>query len=218
VQPLRIVVNILTLIFLLRFWPVPGGRSPLGGVEPITVQVAFSEFVRQVQKNEVRRVVIDSSSNTFTFALRDSSPLYKMLPESLDRQHLTFQTVRPGDYPTPYELMLKQGVQFSAVDKKAGRLTTLMTYAASALIVIAVLNRLPIKLLPGQRGTGRRHSSSTSVQNPVTFEDVAGVDEAKEELKEIMVRGSGNLLCRPHFLLAQPRPAPHYFGWKLASG
>lgn len=27
-----------------------------------------------------------------------------------------------------------------------------------------MLNRLPIKLLPGQRGTGRRHSSSTSVQ------------------------------------------------------
>lgn len=46
--------------------------------------------------------------------------------ESLDRQHITFQTVRPGDYPTPYELMLKQGVQFSAVDRKAGRLTTLM--------------------------------------------------------------------------------------------
>lgn len=135
--------------------------------------------------------------------------------------------MRPSDYPTPYELMLKQGVQFSAVDKKAGRLSTLMvggrgwvgvcwvagwvlgagclacvaclacltwctlrrrcahpangipclmpqpplcppsrlqTYAASALIVIAVLNRLPIKLLPGQRGTGRRHSTSTAVQ------------------------------------------------------
>lgn len=46
-------------------------------------QVAFSEFVRQVQKNEVKRVVIDSPSNTFTFALRDSSPLYKMLPGEL---------------------------------------------------------------------------------------------------------------------------------------
>lgn len=121
--------------------------------------------------------------NAFTFALRDSSPLYKMLPgecrqtgnfydslllllfaaarlshpfiilsrllsraswpanpvivlqrchsashhaESLDRQHITFQTVRPGDYPTPYELMLKQGVQFSAVDRKGSRLTMLM--------------------------------------------------------------------------------------------
>lgn len=45
--------------------------------------MAFSEFVRQVQKNEVKRVVIDSPSNTFTFALRDSSPLYKMLPGGL---------------------------------------------------------------------------------------------------------------------------------------
>lgn len=48
-----------------------------------TPQVAFSEFVRQVQKNEVKRVVIDSASNTFTFALRDSSPLYKMIPGEL---------------------------------------------------------------------------------------------------------------------------------------
>lgn len=37
-------------------------------------------------------------------------------------------------------------------------------YAATALVIIAVLNRLPIKLLPGQRGAGRRHSSSTSAQ------------------------------------------------------
>lgn len=43
-------------------------------------QVAFSEFVKQVQKNEVQRVVIDSTSNSFTFSLRPSSPLYKMLP------------------------------------------------------------------------------------------------------------------------------------------
>ena len=34
------------------------------------------------------------------------------------------------------------------------------TYAAAALVVIAVLNRLPIKLLPGQRGTGRRHATA----------------------------------------------------------
>lgn len=38
----------------------------------------------------------------------------------------------------------------------------MQTYAATALVVIAVLNRLPIKLLP-QRGAGRRHAS-TQVQ------------------------------------------------------
>ncbi|KAL4429196.1 hypothetical protein ABPG77_010175 [Micractinium sp. CCAP 211/92] len=183
-QPLRIALNIAMVMFLMRFWPVPGGRSPLGQVEPVTVQVAFSEFVKQVQKNEVQRVVIDSASNSFTFTLRPSSPLYKMLPESLDRNHMTFTTIRPADYPTPYEAMLKHNIQFSALDKKAGRLSTLMTYAATALVVIAVLNRLPIKLLP-QRGAGRRHAS-TQVQDPITFDDVAGVDEAKEELKEIV--------------------------------
>lgn len=183
-QPLRIALNIAMVMLLMRFWPVPGGRSPLGQVEPVTVQVAFSEFVKQVQKNEVQRVVIDSASNSFTFSLRPSSPLYKMLPESLDRNHLTFTTIRPADYPTPYEAMLKHNIQFSALDRKAGRLSTLMTYAASALVVIAVLNRLPIKLLP-QRGAGRRHASA-QVQDPITFDDVAGVDEAKEELKEIV--------------------------------
>ncbi|KAL4443397.1 hypothetical protein ABPG75_011134 [Micractinium tetrahymenae] len=183
-QPLRIALNIAMVMFLMRFWPVPGGRSPLGQVEPVTVQVAFSEFVKQVQKNEVQRVVIDSASNSFTFTLRPSSPLYKMLPESLDRNHLNFTTIRPADYPTPYDAMLKHNIQFSALDRKAGRLSTLMTYAATALVVIAVLNRLPVKLLP-QRGAGRRHASAR-VQNPITFDDVAGVDEAKEELKEIV--------------------------------
>ena len=43
-------------------------------------QVAFSEFAKQVQKNEVRQVVIDSASNSFTFTLRPTSALYKMLP------------------------------------------------------------------------------------------------------------------------------------------
>ena len=124
--------------------------------------------------------------------------------------------------------------------------TPLQTYAVTALVVIAVLNKLPIKLLP-QRGAGRRHTASTQaqvrgrcsvfgpanarpvlacpgfaifkhcratprsdasplclsaalplcvlmgclsvvlLQEPITFADVAGVDEAKEELKEIVV-------------------------------
>lgn len=53
---------------------------------------------------------------------------------------------------------------FSASLKCPARPSAPQTYAATALVIIAVLNRLPIKLLPGQRGAGRRHSSSTSAQ------------------------------------------------------
>jgi hypothetical protein len=46
--------------------------------------------------------------------------------ESLDRQKLAFHTTRPSDYPTPYDLLLRNNVQFSAVEKRGSRLTTLM--------------------------------------------------------------------------------------------
>lgn len=35
----------------------------------------------------------------------------RLLVESLDRNHLTFTTIRPADYPTPYEAMLKHNIQ-----------------------------------------------------------------------------------------------------------
>lgn len=55
-------------------------------------------------------------------------------------------------------------------------------------LLLGALNRLPIKL--PRKGAGRRHGGSVSSlpQHTVTFDDVAGVDEAKEELSEIVVR------------------------------
>lgn len=58
------------------------------------------------------------------------------------------------------------------------------TYAFWLMVIIAVLNRVPLRL--PNRGSGRKHSSSSQTINVVKFDDVAGVDEAKEELKEIV--------------------------------
>lgn len=55
-------------------------------------------------------------------------------------------------------------------------------------LLLSALNRLPLKL--PQRGAGRRHLGSQP-QQTVTFDDVAGVDEAKEELAEIVVCRQG---------------------------
>jgi hypothetical protein len=58
-------------------------------------------------------------------------------------------------------------------------------YVVAVGMILGAMNRLPIKL--PRRGPGRRHSSGGSLQQTVTFDDVAGVDEAKEELSEIVV-------------------------------
>jgi len=78
----------------------------------------------------------------------------------------------------------------------------IQNYVFIALLLITVLNRFQVKL-PGRggAGTGRRHTSSPQNNNGkkgfldddtnndssrITFDDVAGVDEAKEELQEVV--------------------------------
>ena len=65
-------------------------------------------------------------------------PVLPCTAESLDRNHLNFQTIRPADYPTPYAAMLKNNIQFSAMDRKAGRMSTLMV---SPCVTMRLLGR-----------------------------------------------------------------------------
>jgi cell division protease FtsH len=74
-------------------------------------------------------------------------------------------------------------------------------YGLYAVLFLSALNRLPIKL--PAKGTGRKHRGGGGARgggagaegarrgaggSTVLFADVAGVDEAKEELQEIVVR------------------------------
>jgi hypothetical protein len=61
-------------------------------------------------------------------------------------------------------------------------------YAFYAALLLAAFNRLPLRLPTRGPLAGRKHNKSgENSSTPVTFADVAGVDEAKEELQEIVV-------------------------------
>jgi ATP-dependent Zn protease len=65
-------------------------------------------------------------------------------------------------------------------------------YAFYAALLLAAFNRLPLRLPTRGPLAGRKHNKSgENSSTPVTFADVAGVDEAKEELQEIVVCGTG---------------------------
>lgn len=55
-------------------------------------------------------------------------------------------------------------------------------------LLLSALNKLPLKL--PQNSAGRRHNQKSSTSESITFDDVAGVDEAKEELAEVVVSDS----------------------------
>ena len=67
-------------------------------------------------------------------------------------------------------------------------------YALYIGLVLSFLNRFPVKM--PQRSSARRYQGQVP-RTAITFKDVAGVDEAKEELAEVVVC----LLCRFYLLL-----------------
>lgn len=70
----------------------------------------------------------------------------------------------------------------------------MQVYAFYGFLLLSAFNRLPLRL-PTRQLAGRKHKGGDSSSSNVTFADVAGVDEAKEELQEIVV--SCGAACLP---------------------
>ncbi|KAA6422718.1 MAG: ATP-dependent zinc metalloprotease FTSH chloroplastic-like [Trebouxia sp. A1-2] len=177
----RIAFNVTAFLLLMRIWPLHG-RSPLGQAQPVAVQVPFSEFIQQTDSDHVSAVTVDNRSVKYT--LRPDASAFRNIPQKDEAVNVAFQTTRPADYAMPYGTLVKQGVQFAAVDSRNSPILTVMVYAMYIGLLLSALNKLPLKL-PGN-SAGRRHVQKSSTSEPVTFDDVAGVDEAKEELAEVV--------------------------------
>lgn len=75
-----------------------------------------------------------------------------------------------------------------SIPDKVCCLLCLQVYAIYIGLLLSALNKLPLKL--PQNSAGRRHNQKSSNSESITFDDVAGVDEAKEELAEVVVSNS----------------------------
>lgn len=71
-QPVRLLINLLMLFFLMRIWPV-GGRLGLGEGETVVVSVPFSEFIRRVKHDDVQSVAIDGLHINFSLKPHSNS-------------------------------------------------------------------------------------------------------------------------------------------------
>ncbi|KAG0555058.1 hypothetical protein KC19_12G141000 [Ceratodon purpureus] len=114
-------------------------------------------------------------------------------PSSSSRRTL-YSTTRPFDINTPYDQLRENGVVFGAPDKRSVKLVnTLFIFLLYAGLIAGLLGRFNFKL--PQRSPGRLRNrkgllsgggKDQDVGGTIMFADVAGVDEAKEELEEIV--------------------------------
>ncbi|CAJ1960333.1 unnamed protein product [Sphenostylis stenocarpa] len=128
-----------------------------------------------------------SSSNT---RLQESESLVKSVAPT---KRIVYTTTRPSDIRTPYEKMLDNKVEFGSPDKRSGGFFNSALIALFYAAVLAgLLHRFPVSFSQHKAGqirnrkSGISNTKSSEQGEAVTFADIAGVDEAKEELEEIV--------------------------------
>ncbi|MEW6517108.1 MAG: ATP-dependent zinc metalloprotease FtsH [candidate division FCPU426 bacterium] len=145
-------------------------------------QYNYSEFLQDVERGEIARVVIvqkDQSGKEVSGKRRDGT---------------NFSLVAPSDDPKLFEMLHNQKVEIVSKLPQTSGMQWLATFFFSWGPVIAFILFWLYYLNKMQGGTGgaiafgkSRAKMMTAANRPkVTFADVAGVDEAKQDLEEII--------------------------------
>jgi len=138
-------------------------------------EVNFSQFLSDIDQGNVKEVTITGMEVRGKYR-NDNSP---------------FHTTAPVNYPDIYKMLRDKGVTMNIRDMSSGSWPLQLLGTWAPLILLAALWFFMIRQM--QTGGNKALSFGKSrarllsmQQKKVTFKDVAGVDEAKEELKEII--------------------------------
>ncbi len=161
------VIIFLLVVALVMLFQNPGQRPP-------TQDITFSQLLNEVDQGHVREVTI--SGNEINGHFTDNR---------------AFSTYAPND-PSLVQTLYKKNVSISAKPPSDGN-SWLVTLLVNGLPLVAFLG-VWIFLSRQMQGAGGKAMGFgkskakllTEAHGRVTFEDVAGVDEAKEDLQEIV--------------------------------
>jgi len=164
------------------FWLVIGLSAVLlfevvraGGAGPKDKEINFSQFMTDVDEGNVREVTVTGMEVRGKYRNDNSQ----------------FHTTVPANYPDMIKTLRDKGVTINIRDISNGSWPLQLLGTWAPLVLLAALWFFMIRQM--QTGGNKALSFGKSrarllsmQQKKVTFKDVAGVDEAKEELREII--------------------------------
>ncbi|MFT6169508.1 MAG: cell division protease FtsH [Celeribacter sp.] len=156
------------MLVVALFNVIGGNQSSLASDE-----TAYSDFMTKVEAGAVSSAYINGEKVNYT--LSDGTELY---------------AINPGDTDLARTLV-DQGVTVKGKAQKQSGLTSLLITFLPFVLIIGVwiffMNRMQGGGKGGAMGFGKSKAKLlTEKAGRVTFDDVAGIDEAKEELEEIV--------------------------------
>ena len=134
----------------------------------------FSEFLTEVEAGNIKSVTINGNEVKGDYANgRDA-----------------FHTTVPANYPKLYDLLSDKKVQMTFSDSSSNGWVSILVQSSPFVLLIGFWIFMMRQMQSGGNkalsfGKSRARLHSTQ-QRKVTFEDVAGVEEAKDELQEII--------------------------------
>ena len=172
-----------------------------------TQEVPYSEFIEMVEQDKV--ATAELTANQITFYLKEDLPagvegstaepsqdLAQVLAQQMEQGGATRYVTAPvaiGEGDTDLIPLLKEHTvtYFSPMQEESSYLVTLLlSYVVPMILMVALLVFLMRRLGGGMGGLGGVGKANAKVymekSTGVTFADVAGQDEAKESLEEII--------------------------------
>jgi len=142
-------------------------------------EISYSDFIEQVNRNEIRQVEFDGQHEYLTVLRKDTS---------------RFKVIIPAPDPRLLDDLMEHDVEIVGKEAETeGFWTQLLIASFPILIIIAVFMLFMRQMQGGVGGRGGPMAFGKSKarllaedQVKTTFADVAGVDEAKEEVQELV--------------------------------
>ncbi len=136
--------------------------------------VSLSQFLNDADQGKISDIVVNGAEVTGHY--RD--------------QKDQFRTTIPANYPDMYKTLREHGVSVTIKDQNSNQWVSLLISIAPFALLLGLWFFLLRQMQSGGNKAmsfGKSRARLLSMQQKkITFKDVAGVDEAKEELKEII--------------------------------
>jgi cell division protease FtsH len=165
----QILIWVVLIAAVLCLWTLVS--KSMGGQHDQSI--SYSDLLHRAKDGKIKDVVIDG--NTVTGHLTNNDQ---------------FHTTVPANDPEMYPLLMDHGVSITNKDQNGNYWVSMLVSVAPFALLLGLWFFLLRQMQSGGNKAmsfGKSRARLLSMQQKkVTFKDVAGVDEAKEELKEII--------------------------------